>query len=95
MIRVVVGDLSLQDTEGVLRPIRSDLTATTAGGRDLGQRAGPVMEEHLQRMGTLPVGGAVITEGGALPCAFVIHAVVAAADAAGLFIYGIAAGEGA
>lgn len=82
MIRVVLGDLSLQETEGVLRPIRSDLTPTTVGGRNVEERAGPVMAEHLARMGALPVGGAVITEGGRLPSAFVIHAVVASSEEA-------------
>ncbi len=80
MIRVVVGDLALQETEGVLRPIRADLTPTTAGGRNVEERAGDVMTERLERMGMLPVGGAVITPGGSLGSAFVIHAVVASGD---------------
>jgi O-acetyl-ADP-ribose deacetylase (regulator of RNase III) len=80
MIRVVVGDLSLQETEGVLRPIRADLTPTTVGGRNVGDRAGEIMTQRLERMGTLPVGGAVITPGGTLGSAFVIHVVVASGD---------------
>ncbi len=80
MIRVVIGDLSLQETDAVLRPIRDDLTPTTAAGRDLGARAGEAMDERLSRMGTLPVGGAVITPGGVLGSAFVIHVVVSSPD---------------
>lgn len=80
MIQVVVGELSRQETEGVLRPIRSDLTPTTTGSRSVGERAGEIVEERLERMGALPVGGAVITPGGTLGSAFVIHAVVASGD---------------
>ncbi len=80
MIRVVIGDLCLQETEGVLRPIRDDLTPTTAAGRALGTRAGDAMAERLSRMGTLPAGGAVITPGGVLVPSFVIHVVVSSPD---------------
>ncbi len=80
MIRVVVGDLALQATEGLLRPIRADLTPTTAAGRNVEERAGEVMTQRLERMGVLPVGGAVITPGGMLDSAFVIHAVVASGE---------------
>lgn len=80
MIRVAIGDLSLQEVEGLLRPIRDDLTPTTGAGRDLAARAGEAMDDRLSRMGTLPVGGAFITPGGLLPSAFVIHIVVSSPE---------------
>ncbi len=80
MIRIVVGRLHDQATEGLLRPIRSDLAPVTPGSRDLGIMAGAAMQERLEQMGPLPVGGAVMTHGGELAAEFVIHAVVSSPD---------------
>jgi O-acetyl-ADP-ribose deacetylase (regulator of RNase III) len=76
VIRVVVGDLAEQAAEGLLRPVRSDLAPVSAVSRDIGVAAGEVLEERLARLGTLPIGGAVLTPGGALRAAYLIHVVV-------------------
>jgi O-acetyl-ADP-ribose deacetylase (regulator of RNase III) len=62
--------------EGVLRPIRSDLTPVNAASRDLAAAAGEELQERLLRLGALPSGGAVVTPGGDLGADFVIHVVV-------------------
>ena len=80
MIHVILGELAAQEAEGVMRPIRSDLAPLTVAARELGERAGTEVTERLQRLGSLPVGGAVITPGGALPSAFLIHVVTASED---------------
>lgn len=77
MIQVVVGELSAQEREGVVRPVRSDLAPLTAGARDVLLAAGPSVDERLQQVGSVPIGGAVITPGGALPAGFIIHVVTA------------------
>ncbi len=78
MIQVLLGTLSEQETEGILRPVRSDLAPVTAASRDVADGAGETMNEKLEQIGAIPVGGAVITPAGALSADFVIHAVVSA-----------------
>jgi len=68
------------EAEGVMRPIRTDLTPVSAVSRDLGIWAGSDVEEKLTRSGTLPLGGAVMTPGGKLSCDFLIHVVVMSED---------------
>ncbi len=75
MIQVVVGSLASQEVEGVVCPIRSDLTPLTAGARDVLHLAGARVGERLRQLGALPVGGAVITPGGGLGAAFIIYVV--------------------
>lgn len=82
MIRVVRQPLAEAVAEAVVRPIRSDLAPVTAAARDVATAAGPVMAERLERLGSLPVGGAVMTPAGALAADYVIHAVVMSEDEA-------------
>ena len=80
MIRVVVGELSAQTADAVVRPVRSDLAPVTPASRHLEQRAGEKLGAHLAKAGPLPLGGAVITPSGELPASFVIHVVVMSED---------------
>ena len=80
MIHVLRGSILEVETEAVVRPIRTDLTPVSAASRDLGTWAGATVEEHLARLGSLPLGGAVLTPAGKLPCDFLIHAVVMSED---------------
>lgn len=68
------------EASAVVRPIRTDLSPVSAASRDLGTWAGSAVEDQLMRLGTLPLGGAVITAGGKLACDFLIHAVVMSED---------------
>jgi O-acetyl-ADP-ribose deacetylase (regulator of RNase III) len=52
----------------------------TAAGRIIGQRAGADLEERLNRIGSIPVGGAVLTPAGGLAAGFLIHVVVQSSD---------------
>ena len=76
MIRVVIGELAAQAVDGLLRPVRSDLAPVSAASRDIALAAGEALEERLARLGTLPLGGAVLTPAGSLPAGFLIHLVV-------------------
>ena len=80
MIHVLRGSILEVETEAVVRPIRTDLTPVSAASRDLGTWAGSSVEEHLSRLGSLPLGGAVLTPAGKLPCDFLIHAVIMSED---------------
>lgn len=62
--------------EAVLRSVYSDLTPDTPFSREVEVRAGPKVADRLAGMGELPVGAAVITPGGDLPSAFLIHVVL-------------------
>lgn len=77
MIRVERGELADRDEEGILRPVRTDMSPASAEARDVIVRAGSAVEDRLERMGGLPVGGAALTPAGNLDASFLIHAVVA------------------
>lgn len=76
MIRVVTGSLVDVEAEALVRPVRSDLAPVSGASRDVAIAAGAELEARLERLGSLPVGGAVMTPAGALRAAFLIHAVV-------------------
>jgi len=76
MIRVVVGDLRDQQVDALVRPVRSDLAPISGPSRDVVLDAGEELQNRLERMGRLPVGGAVLTPAGVLAASFLIHAVV-------------------
>ncbi len=76
MIRVVTGALADAGTEAVVRPIRTDLAPVSSASRDVAVAAGPAVEKRLERLGTLPLGSAVMMPGGDLPADFIIHAAV-------------------
>lgn len=80
MITVVQAELTELGSVGVLRAIRSDLSAVNSGSRDLAIVAGDAVIDRLESMGVLPLGGAVITPGGNLPTTFLIHVVVMTED---------------
>ncbi len=76
MIAVVQLPLAEIEADAVVRPVRTDFTPVSAAARDLGVLAGAYVEERLLNLGSLPVGGAVMTPAGDLPCDFLIHVVV-------------------
>ena len=76
MITVRVGRLDETESEGLLRPVRSDFTGITGASRRVEASAGEKVRARLEGMGELPVGGAVVTPGGELHATFIIHAVV-------------------
>jgi O-acetyl-ADP-ribose deacetylase (regulator of RNase III) len=75
-VRVQVGDLHDADTEVVARPVRSDGTAVTSAGRRLELAAGAAVTRHLEGLGELPVGSAVLTPGGKVAAAYILHLVL-------------------
>jgi len=75
-IDVMNDDLITADVECVVRAVGSNLEAVTSLSRAVGAAAGADLEERIERMGDLPVGGAVITPGGELRADFMVHVVV-------------------
>ena len=80
MIRVEQAPLQSVAAEAVVCPIRADLAPITSAARDLLAAAGPEVQDRLEKLGSLPVGGAVMTPGGQLDSDFLIHVVVMSAD---------------
>ena len=80
MIHVLLTELIDIQAEGILRSISSDLDSDTPQSRDLAGRAGVEVIQRLQAMGDLPVGAAVITPGGDLGAAFLIHVVLQSSE---------------
>jgi O-acetyl-ADP-ribose deacetylase (regulator of RNase III) len=80
MIRVVTGDLASQAVGAVVRPIRSDLAPVDALSRDLAAAAGATLDRRLEKIGSMPLGGAVMTPAGDLAADFIIHVVVMSDD---------------
>lgn len=76
MIEVRQGDLAVEETEAVLRPVGADWAPVTPAMRRLDAAAGAGLREHCLRLGELPPGSAVITPAGDLPCRFLVHVVV-------------------
>jgi O-acetyl-ADP-ribose deacetylase (regulator of RNase III) len=80
MIDVRNDDLLTADVECVVRAVGSNLEPVTSLGRAVGAAAGADLEERIERMGELPVWGAVITPGGALRADFLVHVVVQSSE---------------
>jgi O-acetyl-ADP-ribose deacetylase (regulator of RNase III) len=80
MIRIVISEATDLESEAILRSVSSGLEADTPFSRDVEVGAGSDIAQRLQDMGELPVGAAVITPGGDLPVAFLIHVVLQSAD---------------
>lgn len=78
-IRILQGDITEQDTQALVNAANSRLVG--GGGVDgaIHARGGPAIMAELDqiraRQGGCPVGEAVLTTGGRLPAAYVIHTV--------------------
>jgi O-acetyl-ADP-ribose deacetylase len=80
VIRITTVPLAELEVSVVLRPIRSDLAPVTAASRDVSEAMGAGPAEMLGRLGTLPLGGAVLTPAGELRADYVVHVVVMSED---------------
>ena len=76
MISVRLADLAEVRAAGILRPASAEWQAVTPAMRRLEVAAGPALDEHLTRLGDLPVGSAAITPAGSLSTSFLVHGIV-------------------
>ncbi|HET6576915.1 MAG TPA: macro domain-containing protein [Gemmatimonadales bacterium] len=77
MIRVVVGDLARMSVDAVIRPADAALASTGAAGARLDEAGGDRFAAQRRTATPLEAGAAVVTGGGDLPAAFVLHVVIA------------------
>jgi len=80
MIRVVEGEEWRACGVGaVVCSVGKDLAPITQAEARLAREAGDDVQRRLEALGDLPVGGAIVTPGGNLPVALLIHVVIQAA----------------
>ncbi len=74
-IELVQGDITESDSDAIVNAANSQLVLGAGVAGAIRTRGGPSIQEECDAIGQCPVGGAVITGGGNLIAAHVIHAV--------------------
>ncbi len=78
-IQIKQGDITAEMTDAIINPANSQLMHGGGAARAIAKKGGRVIEEQsrrlIERIGQVPVGRAVMTDAGDLPCKFVIHTV--------------------
>lgn len=72
---VVYGDITEERVDAVVNPANSSLKHGGGVAGAIVRKGGKIIQEESNRIGYLPVGKAVATTAGNLPCRFVIHTV--------------------
>jgi O-acetyl-ADP-ribose deacetylase (regulator of RNase III) len=74
-LRLVSEDLTERDVDAIVNAANSRLQHGGGVAGAIVRKGGRTIQEESDRIGHVPVGGAVITTGGALRARYVIHAV--------------------
>jgi O-acetyl-ADP-ribose deacetylase (regulator of RNase III) len=74
-ISVVLGDLTEEGTDAIVNAANSALAHGGGVAGAIVRKGGEEIQRESLEKGPVPVGGAVVTTAGTLPCRFVIHAV--------------------
>ncbi|OMH40984.1 macro domain-containing protein [Desulfurobacterium indicum] len=72
---VVQGDITEEVVDAIVNPANSSLKHGGGVAGAIVRKGGKIIQEESNRIGYLPVGKAVFTTAGKLPCRFVIHTV--------------------
>lgn len=75
VIELVKGDITEQETDAIVNAANSQLQLGGGVAGAIRRKGGPSIQQQCDRIGGTPVGTAVITGGGNLKAAHVIHAV--------------------
>jgi len=75
VLELIQDDITEQTTEAIVNAANSILQMGGGVAGAIRRRGGPAIQEECNKMGSINVGGAVITTGGNLPTKYVIHAV--------------------
>jgi O-acetyl-ADP-ribose deacetylase (regulator of RNase III) len=73
-IEIVQGDLTEMDVGAIVNAANNDLQLGGGVAGAIRRKGGPAIQQECNEIGSIPVGGAAITTGGALKAKFVIHA---------------------
>ncbi len=74
-LEAVLGDITELPVDAVVNAANTHLAHGGGLAGAIVRRGGQVIQEESNRLAPVPVGGAVTTSAGALPCRWVIHAV--------------------
>lgn len=73
------GDITAETTDAIVNPANSCLQHGGGAAAAIVRAGGAIIQEQsnalIRKIGSVPVGKAVITDAGSLPCKFVIHTV--------------------
>ncbi len=74
--RVIItqGDLTEMDTDAIVNAANNDLQHGGGVAGAIRRKGGDIIQQESNEIGSIPVGGAAITSGGALKARYVIHA---------------------
>lgn len=75
ILKLTEGDITEQQTDAIVNAANSALILGAGVAGAIRTKGGSTIQEACDKIGHCPVGGAVITTGGNLPAAHVIHAV--------------------
>ena len=74
-LRLVKGDITERKVDAIVNASNSYLKHSGGVARAIVRNGGRIIQEESDRIGFVPVGSAVITSAGRLPCKGVIHTV--------------------
>ena len=75
-IKVVLGDITEQDTEAITNAANDHLWMGTGVAGAIKSKGGETIELEAMKQGPIPIGSAVVTSAGKLPQRYVVHAAV-------------------
>lgn len=75
IIRLVRGDITERNVDVIVNAANSYLRHGGGLAAAIVRKGGIIIQEESDKIGVVPVGNAVITGSGTLPCKAVIHAV--------------------
>ena len=75
-LRMIRGDITTADAEAIVNGANNDLVLGGGVSGAIRRVAGPAVQEECFKIGTVPLGTAVVTTGGQLKAQWIIHAAV-------------------
>jgi len=75
-LKMVRGDITAVDAFAIVNSANNDLVMGGGVSGAIRRVAGPAVQDECSKIGTVPLGTAVITSGGLLKAQFIIHATV-------------------
>src|SRR5262252_4561621 len=75
-LRMIRGDITTVEAEAIVNSANNDLVLGGGVSGAIRRVAGPAVQEECHKIGTIPLGTAVITTGGQLKAQWIIHAAV-------------------
>lgn len=72
-IRFVIGNLTKMEVEAIVNPANSEGEMGGGVAAAIKRSGGKAIEDEAMQKAPIPIGSAILTDAGRLPCQFVIH----------------------